>query len=78
MNLVFDMNEKNNGYNIYQSINSFTMIPSLLLFAPFANQSNLKITLGVGTIISSVAMILHALSTEIWQLQVLICIIGLV
>lgn len=78
MNLLFKMNSHNNGYGIYMQIFSYTLIPSLLLFAPFANGWNLKITLGVCTIISSLAMVLHAVSYEIWHLHVLICIIGLV
>lgn len=37
MNLVFLMNKENNAYGKYMQIFSYTLIPSLLLFAPFAN-----------------------------------------
>ena len=78
MKLYFGMNGDNNKYENYWTIQQTMLIPSLLFFGPFASKWNLKVTLGVCTIINSVAILLHAYSTQMWHLYLLSGVIGLV
>jgi MFS family permease len=64
------------SYGTYMSFYTLGMIPSLLLLGPISNTMNRKNILGFCMIISSVAVALHALVKAMWNLYVLIFLVG--
>ena len=64
------------AYAQYQVFYMIGQIPTLLILGPITQTCDRKLILGLATIISSAAVVLHAFAFELWHLYVLSFIVG--